>query len=110
MNTALQVWDGDLSMITTPPPRVATPSDVVIKVSFSGVCGTDLHILAKEFPCAKTVVLGHEFSGVVSEVGSEVKHCAVGERYMLYFYRIKFIDMKSALFKVEIKLLYLIYI
>ena len=80
MNTALQVLDGELSMITTPPPKVSCPTDVIIKVAFSGVCGTDLHILAKEFPSAKTVVLGHEFSGVVSDIGSEVKHCAVGQR------------------------------
>lgn len=83
MNTALQVWDGDLSMITTPAPHVSSPTDVIVKVSYTGVCGTDLHVLSKEFPCAKSVVLGHEFSGVVSEVGSEVKHCSVGERYVV---------------------------
>jgi D-arabinose 1-dehydrogenase-like Zn-dependent alcohol dehydrogenase len=37
-------------------------------------------VLAKEFPSAKSVVLGHEFSGVVTEIGKEVKHCSVGER------------------------------
>jgi threonine dehydrogenase-like Zn-dependent dehydrogenase len=80
MNTAIQLWDGELSVITTPPPRVSVPTDVVIKVAYSGICGTDLHVLAKEFPTAKSVVLGHEFSGVVTEIGSEVKHCSVGER------------------------------
>ncbi len=80
MNTALQVWDGELSVITTPPPRVSAPTDIVIKVAFSGICGTDLHVLAKELPAAKSVILGHEFSGVVTEIGSEVKHCSVGER------------------------------
>lgn len=80
MNTALQVWDGELSIITTPPPRVSTSTDIVVKVAYSGVCGTDLHILSKEFPCAKSVILGHEFSGVVTEIGSDVKHCSVGER------------------------------
>ena len=83
MNTALQVWDGELSVITTPPPRVSAPTDVVVKVAYSGVCGTDLHVLAKEFPCAKSVVLGHEFSGVVTEIGTEVKHCSVGERVVI---------------------------
>jgi threonine dehydrogenase-like Zn-dependent dehydrogenase len=57
MNTALQVWDGELSVITTPPPRVSVPTDVVIKVAYSGICGTDLHVLAKEFPSARSVVL-----------------------------------------------------
>ena len=80
MNTALQVFEGELSVITTPPPRVQAPTDVIVKVAYSGICGTDLHVLAKEFPCAKSVVLGHEFSGVVTEIGSDVKHCSVGER------------------------------
>ena len=84
MNTALQVWDGELSVITTPPPRVSASTDVVVKVAFSGVCGTDVHVLAKELPSAKSVVLGHEFSGVVTEIGSEVKHCSVGERLELH--------------------------
>ena len=67
MNTAVQLWDGQLSVITTPIPHVSTPNEVLVKVAFSGVCGTDLHILAGEFPSAKCVILGHEFAGVVTE-------------------------------------------
>ena len=80
MNTAVQLWDGQLSVITTPIPHVSTPNEVLVKVAFSGICGTDLHILAGEFPSAKCVILGHEFAGVVSEVGAAVKGISVGDR------------------------------
>ena len=80
MNNAVQLWDNQLSIITTPIPHVSSQNEVLVKVAFSGVCGTDLHILAGDFPSAKCVVLGHEFAGVVSEVGSEVKNVSVGDR------------------------------
>ena len=52
-------------------------------MSYSGVCGTDLHILGGEFPVSKSaVVLGHEFCGVAEEVGADVKHIKKGERYL----------------------------
>lgn len=80
MNTAVQLWDGQLTLISTPVPHVSSPYEVLVKVAFSGICGTDLHILAGEFPSAKCVILGHEFAGVVSEIGTEVKGISVGDR------------------------------
>lgn len=85
MNNALQLWDNQLSIITTPIPHVSLQNEVLVKVAFSGICGTDLHILAGEFPSSKCVILGHEFAGVVSEVGNEVKHVSVGDRYVFPF-------------------------
>ena len=80
MNTAVQLFEGQLSLITTPIPKVSDPNDIVIKVSHCGVCGTDLHIVAGEFPAAKKLIMGHEFAGVVSEIGSAVHHVRVGDR------------------------------
>ena len=81
MNTALVLNDGDLSLIKKPIPCVQDANDVVVKVSFCGICGTDLSIIAKEFPAASKVVMGHEFAGTVTEVGSNVRHLNVGDRY-----------------------------
>lgn len=53
---------------------------VKIEVKFSGICGTDLHILHDTFINYPPVVLGHEFSGVVTEVGPEVRKIKVGDR------------------------------
>ena len=80
MNSAVQLYDGQLSLITTPIPKVKDPADVVVQVKCCGVCGTDLHIIKGEFPAAKKLILGHEFAGVVSEVGSAVSHVKVGDR------------------------------
>lgn len=80
MNNAVQLWDGHLSVITRPVPRVQNPLDVVIKITYSAICGTDLKILEGKFPCEKSVIMGHEFVGVVKEAGSEVKHVTVGDR------------------------------
>ena len=80
MNRAVQLWDGQLSIITTPIPHVSSPNEVLVKVAFSGICGTDLHILRGEYPSPKCVILGHEFAGVVSEIGSDVKNVSVGDR------------------------------
>ncbi|CAL7951748.1 unnamed protein product [Xylocopa violacea] len=58
------------------------PKEVLIRVAYSGICGTDLHIIEGAFPCKKEgfLTLGHEFSGVVSEVGSSVRTIKVGQK------------------------------
>lgn len=59
------------------------PNDVLIDVAYCGVCGTDLHIFHGDKGAAEVnppVILGHEFSGVVSKVGSMVRSVKVGDR------------------------------
>ncbi|XP_078597270.1 uncharacterized protein LOC144873600 [Branchiostoma floridae x Branchiostoma japonicum] len=68
-----------LSLIELDKPK-AGPGEVVIKVAYAGVCGTDLHIIAKEFAAAEKVILGHEFAGVITEVGEGVKDFQLGDR------------------------------
>lgn len=54
---------------------------VQIKIAYSGICGTDLHAYKGSYPSTKTpVILGHEFSGIVTQVGPDVKHVKVGDR------------------------------
>jgi L-iditol 2-dehydrogenase len=59
----------------------------VIAVEACGICGTDLHIQAGEYPVNPPVVLGHEFSGTVVEVASDVTSTRVGQRVtsLVYF-------------------------
>ncbi|XP_046742927.1 D-altritol 5-dehydrogenase-like [Diprion similis] len=61
---------------------VPKPDEVLVKVAYSGICGTDLHIVEGSFPCKSDgpVTLGHEFSGVVQAIGSEVTVFSVGQR------------------------------
>ncbi|MGH2064708.1 zinc-binding dehydrogenase [Aerococcus urinaeequi] len=54
---------------------------VVIQVAFTGICGSDIHTFKGEYKNPKTpVVLGHEFSGTIVEVGPDVKKYKVGDR------------------------------
>src|SRR6185437_3731993 len=54
--------------------------EVIVQVATCGICGTDRAIFRGEAPAAWPVVLGHEFSGVVVEVGAQVTGLAVGDR------------------------------
>jgi L-iditol 2-dehydrogenase len=63
------------------PEPVLAPDEVLIKVKYCGICGTDLHIWADEFPNLPPVVMGHEYCGVVEQVGDAVQGSwAVGDR------------------------------
>jgi L-iditol 2-dehydrogenase len=67
----------ELREIGVPDPG---PGQVVLAVSRAGICGTDLHIVADEFPYWPPVVLGHEFTGRVSAVGPGVDPAWAGRR------------------------------
>ena len=61
-------------------PRLGRQNDILIKVAFAGLCGTDLHIIAGKFPSAKDIVIGHEFVGTIVEKGNAVTELAVGDK------------------------------
>lgn len=54
--------------------------EVLIRVAYSGICGTDLHIYHDQYPYYPPVILGHEFSGEIVEVGEKVTLFAPGDR------------------------------
>ncbi len=60
---------------------VPTPGDneVVIKIAYAGICGTDMHIRSDEYEADAPVVMGHEFSGTVYQVGAGVTDYKVGD-------------------------------
>lgn len=63
-----------------PEPRLS-PTDIKLKVAFSGICGSDLHLFVmKEAPIKLPQVLGHEFCGEVVEVGSGVTSFKIGDK------------------------------
>ncbi|HEY8548437.1 MAG TPA: alcohol dehydrogenase catalytic domain-containing protein [Vicinamibacterales bacterium] len=59
---------------------VCGPTQVKVRVAFCGVCGTDLHVRDDTFRNFPPVILGHEFSGTVADVGRDVTGVSVGER------------------------------
>lgn len=60
---------------------IPTPNDdeVLIKVAYSGICGTDIHIYHDEFAYYPPVILGHEFSGEIVDIGEKVTNFKVGD-------------------------------
>ncbi|KAF3027511.1 hypothetical protein E8E15_010225 [Penicillium rubens] len=76
-------WQGknQVKVVEMPKPRVIDPGDVIVKVTGSTICGSDLHLYHGVIPqLEKGDVLGHECCGVVDSVGPEAKNIKVGER------------------------------
>jgi threonine dehydrogenase-like Zn-dependent dehydrogenase len=76
---------GTLALVERPAPALERPDGVLLDVECCGLCGTDLHILSKPpgHPATVGVVLGHEFVGVVAEVGADVTGLRPGQRVVV---------------------------
>jgi len=73
-----KVWED------VPDPKVIHPTDVVVQVDTTTICGTDLHILKGDVPAVTDGrVLGHEGVGTITEVGQAVSQLAVGDRVII---------------------------
>lgn len=82
MKSAVFYGKHDLRVENSPMPKVG-PEDILIQVKACGICGTDVHIYEGDKGAAEVTpptILGHEFSGVIAEVGSNVTKYKVGDR------------------------------
>ena len=70
---------GNLELRETSIPKIK-PNEVLIEIKAAGICGTDIHIKHDLFPYYPPVILGHEFSGEIIEVGQEVTMFKPGDR------------------------------
>ncbi|KAJ6141295.1 Yippee-like protein [Penicillium chermesinum] len=68
-----------------PIPQVQDPEDVVIKVGYTALCGSDLHTYRGIEPASPGFIMGHEFMGEIVEVGSAVKSFSIGDRIVSAF-------------------------
>lgn len=81
-------WQGrrDVSVDTVPDPGIEEPTDAIIKVTTTNICGSDLHLYEVLGPfMTPGDILGHEPMGIVEEVGAEVTDLAVGDRVVVPF-------------------------
>jgi threonine dehydrogenase-like Zn-dependent dehydrogenase len=81
-------WHGkrDVRVDTVPDPTIQQPTDAVIRVTTSGLCGSDLHLYEILGPFMEAGdVLGHEPMGIVEEVGGGVTNVAPGDRVVIPF-------------------------
>jgi threonine dehydrogenase-like Zn-dependent dehydrogenase len=83
------VWHGkeDIRCDTVPDPKIEHPRDAIVKVTTCAICGSDLHLYDHFIPgMEKGDVMGHEFMGIVQEVGPEARtKLSVGERVVVPF-------------------------
>ena len=67
-----------------PDPKIIEPTDVIVQIDTTTICGTDLHILKGDVPAvASGRILGHEGVGTITEVGTAVNNLAIGDRVIL---------------------------
>ncbi|ALG09295.1 zinc-dependent alcohol dehydrogenase [Kibdelosporangium phytohabitans] len=81
-------WHGrrDVRVDTVPDPVLKEPTDVIIKVTSSGICGSDLHLYEVMGPfMGEGDILGHEPMGIVQEVGADVTAVQAGDRVVVPF-------------------------
>ena len=81
-------WHGkrDVRVEEVPDPTIQEPTDAIIRVTSTAICGSDLHLYEVLGPYLRPGdVLGHEPMGVVEEVGPEVTHIKVGDRVVIPF-------------------------
>jgi len=85
MKAAVFHKPGKIQVDTVEDPKILDPGDVILKVTATAICGSDLHILSGAVPQKSNMIMGHEFMGIVEEVGSEVKKLKKGDRVVVPF-------------------------
>src|SRR6187402_2330035 len=79
MKAAIFVEPGRIVLDDKPMPDVG-PTDALVKVTTTTICGTDIHILKGEYPVARGLTIGHEPVGVIEKLGSGVTGYGEGQR------------------------------
>ncbi|EEP82020.1 conserved hypothetical protein [Uncinocarpus reesii 1704] len=68
-----------------PIPKIQDPKDIIVKVTYTALCGSELHVFRGHQPSSTGFIMGHEYTGVVSEVGSDVKTVKPGDKIVSPF-------------------------
>ena len=81
-------WHGkrDVRVDNVPDPRIEEPTDAIVRITSTAICGSDLHLYEVLGPFLdEGDILGHEPMGIVEEVGSGVEHVKAGDRVVVPF-------------------------
>ena len=79
-------WQGkrSVSVEDVPDPRIQEPTDAIVRITSSAICGSDLHLYEVLTPFMdKGDIIGHEPMGIVEEVGSAVTQIKAGDRVVI---------------------------
>jgi len=81
-------WQGrrKVSVDEVPDPRIQEPTDAIVRITSTAICGSDLHLYEVLGPYMTAGdVLGHEPMGIVEEIGGDVRNLSVGDRVVIPF-------------------------
>lgn len=75
---------GDIRLEDVPEPKIKDPTDAIVRLTASAICGTDLHMVRGTMPgMKKGTILGHEGVGIVEEIGRDVRNLEIGDRVII---------------------------
>ncbi|MBW4698210.1 MAG: glutathione-dependent formaldehyde dehydrogenase [Aphanocapsa lilacina HA4352-LM1] len=75
---------GDIRLDDVPEPQIEKPTDAIVRLTASAICGTDLHMIRGTFSGMQPgTILGHEGVGVIEAIGPDVRNLRVGERVVI---------------------------
>jgi len=80
------VWEevGKIQLKDVPEPKLEKPTDAIVRLTASAICGTDLHMIRGTMPgMKKGTILGHEGVGVIESLGKDVRNFQVGDRVVI---------------------------
>jgi threonine dehydrogenase-like Zn-dependent dehydrogenase len=85
MKAAVIHAPGKVSCDTVEDPVIKNERDIILKITATAICGSDLHIYSGGFPQPRPMVLGHEFMGIVEETGKAITNLKRGDRVVVPF-------------------------
>ncbi|HKK08697.1 MAG TPA: alcohol dehydrogenase catalytic domain-containing protein, partial [Gemmatimonadota bacterium] len=85
MRAAIFYGPGDIRIEQVPDPRIEEPTDAIVRITHTAICGSDLWFYRGQSEYEEGWRVGHEPMGVVEEVGSEVRHVKPGDTVMAPF-------------------------
>src|SRR6266699_314177 len=86
MKSAVYRGEKQVEVTDVPKASISNATDALVKVTLAGVCGSDLHIYEGRIPGTEGWGMGHEFVGVVEDVGPEVRRFKKGDRVVSSFF------------------------
>jgi S-(hydroxymethyl)glutathione dehydrogenase / alcohol dehydrogenase len=76
---------GEMKVDKVEEPHIENPQDIILRVTATAICGSDLHIYNGLIPQQKPLIMGHEFMGVIEDIGGEVATVQRGDRVVISF-------------------------
>jgi threonine dehydrogenase-like Zn-dependent dehydrogenase len=86
MRAVVLKGDYEVAVEDRPVPTIKNPTDVILKVTSTALCGSDLHYYRGHLKCPPGFICGHEFVGEIVEKGSAVSKFKKGDRVVVPFY------------------------